>query len=79
MDTNTGAILAMATSSPFNPNSPYELDDLSKSKLYSCGYDEKTADGVLRLSFSPQTTEGEIDEAAKILNEIGQELSRRMK
>ena len=57
----------------------------SNSKLrYSkvvlgCGYDEKTADGVLRLSFSPQTTEAEIDAAIEILNEIGADLTRRMK
>ena len=31
MNTATGAILAMATSSPFNPNSPYELDDISEA------------------------------------------------
>ncbi len=38
MNTETGAILAMATSSPFNPNSPYELDELSKEKLLLSGY-----------------------------------------
>lgn len=38
MDTSTGAILAMATSSPFNPNNPYILDDISQSKLDSSGY-----------------------------------------
>lgn len=47
--------------------------------ILACGYDEKTADGVLRLSFSPETTEEEVKNAAKILNEVGQELSRRMK
>lgn len=46
--------------------------------VLACGYDEKTADGVLRLSFSPQTTEAEIDRAAEILNEIGRDLKRRM-
>ena len=40
MDTETGAILAMATSSPFNPNSPYELDTVSASKLAASGYTE---------------------------------------
>ena len=40
MDTETGAILAMGTSSPFNPNSPYELDSLSKAELDSSGFDE---------------------------------------
>lgn len=47
--------------------------------ILACGYDEKTADSVLRLSFSPETTEEEINKAAEILNEIGRDLSRRMK
>jgi stage V sporulation protein D (sporulation-specific penicillin-binding protein) len=38
MDTSSGAILAMATSSPFNPNSPYALDEISQSKLDNSGY-----------------------------------------
>ena len=38
MDTTSGAILAMATSSPFDPNDPFTLDDVSKSKLDLCGY-----------------------------------------
>jgi stage V sporulation protein D (sporulation-specific penicillin-binding protein) len=33
MDVNTGAIIAMATSSPFNPNTPFELDEQSLDKL----------------------------------------------
>lgn len=33
MDTSTGAILAMATSSPFDPNEPFVLDDQSLEKL----------------------------------------------
>ena len=40
MDTETGAILAMATSSPFDPNSPYELDSVSQAKLDASGYTE---------------------------------------
>jgi len=40
MDVKTGAIIAMATSSPFDPNSPYTLDDLSRLKLDSSGYKE---------------------------------------
>ncbi|MBR7117340.1 MAG: PASTA domain-containing protein [Clostridia bacterium] len=40
MDTKTGAVLAMATSSPFDPNSPYELDALSLERLCSSGYAE---------------------------------------
>ena len=39
MDTKSGAILAMATSSPFNPNSPYELDEVSLMKLNTSGLD----------------------------------------
>ena len=46
--------------------------------VLACGYDTKTADGVLRLSFSSETTEEEIIKAADILNEIGRDLKRRM-
>ena len=38
MDTSTGAILGMATTSPFNPNDPFTLDALSTEKLMSSGY-----------------------------------------
>ena len=37
MDTDSGAILGMATSSPFNPNNPYQLDALSQLELDSSG------------------------------------------
>ena len=37
MDTTTGAILAMATTSPFDPNSPFTLDAQSQEKLASSG------------------------------------------
>ena len=47
--------------------------------VLACGFDEKTADGVLRFSFSPETTEEEIDKTIEIVNEIGQDLSKRMK
>ena len=47
--------------------------------ILACGYDEKTADGVLRISFSPETTETEIGKAIEILNEIGCDLKKRMK
>jgi len=40
MNTKTGAILAMATSSPFNPNDPYTLDAQSAEKLASFGLEE---------------------------------------
>lgn len=47
--------------------------------VLACGYDEKTADGVLRLSFSPETTEEEIENAVVIVNETANELKRRMR
>ncbi len=47
--------------------------------ILACGYDGKTADGVIRISFSPETTKEEVDSAVSILNEIGLDLSRRMK
>ena len=47
--------------------------------ILACGHDEKTADGVLRLSFSPETTMEEIEQAGEILNEIGRELAKKMK
>lgn len=33
MDTESGAVLAMATSSPFDPNEPFRLDSVSQAKL----------------------------------------------
>ena len=47
--------------------------------VLACGYDEKVADGVLRLSFSHETTEEEITQAAEILNGVASDLKRRMK
>jgi cysteine desulfurase len=47
--------------------------------ILACGYDEKTADGVLRISFSQETTETEVEQAADILNFIGKDLKKRMK
>ncbi|MGN0812698.1 MAG: cysteine desulfurase family protein [Candidatus Coproplasma sp.] len=43
--------------------------------ILSCGIEEKLADGVLRLSFSSDTSQEEIDKAAEILNET---VKRRM-
>lgn len=37
MDTSSGAILGMATTSPFNPNDPFTLDEQSKAKLDGSG------------------------------------------
>ncbi len=47
--------------------------------VLACGYDERTADGVLRLSFSAQTTEGEIEKAVEILNDVARSLKKKMK
>ena len=44
MDTNTGAILGMATTSPFDPNSPFELDEQSEKKLVESGLTKGTAE-----------------------------------
>ena len=38
MNIHTGAILAMATTSPFDPNNPFELDSVSQAKLDASGY-----------------------------------------
>ncbi len=38
MNTKNGAILGMATSTPFNPNSPFELDTVSQNKLDESGF-----------------------------------------
>ncbi len=46
--------------------------------ILACGFDERTADGVLRISFSQETTEEEVEEAIAILNEVGRDLKKRM-
>ena len=38
--------------------------------VLACGYDERTADGFLRISFSADTTEEEVRVATEILNKI---------
>lgn len=40
MDTSTGAILGMATSSPFDPNDPFTLNDTFEEMLKESGYPE---------------------------------------
>ena len=47
--------------------------------ILACGHDDKTADGVLRISFSPETTQEEVKKAIEILNDIAQDLTKRMK
>lgn len=46
--------------------------------ILAMGYSEEIADGFIRLSFSAETTEEEILDAAKLLNEIVEELRKRM-
>ena len=58
MDVNTGAILAMAVSSPFNLNDPWQLDDTSQlrlDKLVEEGFDQ-TSDEYNDLSRELLTT-----------------------
>ncbi len=38
VDVKTGAVLAMATSSPFDLNNPWEMDEAAKNALASSGY-----------------------------------------
>ena len=72
MANDKGLIVGTGSACSSNAKSRY-----SKVVL-ACGYDAKTADGVLRLSFSSETTEEEIAQAANVLNEIGRDLKRRM-
>ncbi len=44
--------------------------------MTACGYGERVLDGVLRMSFSPATTEEEIKEAAALLNSTAKEFQR---
>lgn len=45
--------------------------------MTACGYGERVLDGVLRLSFCPQTTEEEALRAAEILNQVAKELKEK--
>ena len=48
MNVKTGAILAMATSSPFDCNDPFTLDPASQAKLNASGF-EKTSEEYAKL------------------------------
>ena len=67
--------LLIGTGSACSSNSKLRFSKIA----LACGYDQKTADGVLRMSFCKDTTEEEIRQAAAILNEIGPDLQKRMK
>ncbi len=47
--------------------------------VQACGYKEKELHGVLRMSFSSQTTQEEIERAADALNEAAKDLKERTK
>ena len=61
---DSGLIIGTGSACSSNANKRYSRI------ILSCGYDENTADGVLRLSFSPENTLDEAQEAVKILNTI---------
>lgn len=67
--------LIIGTGSACSSNSKLRFSKIA----LACGYEQNTADGVLRMSFCKQTTEEEVRMAAQILNEIGIDLQRRMK
>ena len=67
--------LIIGTGSACSSNSKLRFSKIA----LACGYDQKIADGVLRLSFSHETTEKEIEQAAEILNKITRELKNKMK
>lgn len=46
--------------------------------ILACGRTEAEADGILRISFSPETTADEVASAIKILNDCAAELKKRM-
>ena len=61
---DNGLIIGTGSACSSNANKRYSR------VILSCGYDENIADGVLRLSFSPDNTLDEAQEAVKILNKI---------
>lgn len=46
--------------------------------IEACGYSAKTLDGVLRVSFSSQTSAGEIERAAFEMNTVAREMRERL-
>lgn len=67
--------LIIGTGSACSSNSKLRFSKI----VLACGYDQKVADGVLRISFSRETTEEEIEIAADVLNKTARELKNRMK
>ncbi len=46
--------------------------------ITACGYDEKTLDGVIRISFSAENTLEEVGKAVEIINNCAKELKEKM-
>ena len=67
--------LLVGTGSACSSNSKLRYSKI----VLACGYNEKVADGTLRISFSPETTEEDIEKAILVLNETGEDLKNRMK
>ena len=61
---DTGLIIGTGSACSSNANKRFSR------VILSCGFDENVADGVLRLSFSPQNTINEAQNAVEILNKI---------
>lgn len=47
--------------------------------IEACGYNSAVLDGVLRISFSPETTESEVEGVVQALNESAKELKERVR
>ena len=65
--------LYLGTGSACSSKKPYSR------VIEACGVEKELLNGVLRFSFSPETTEDEIDGAAAILNQAARELYGRVK
>ena len=61
---DSGLIIGTGSACSSNANKRYSR------VILACGYKEDVADGVLRLSFSPNNTLSEAQEAVKMLNKI---------
>ena len=61
---DSGLIIGTGSACSSNANKRYSR------VILACGYDENIADGVLRLSFSPENTPNEAQDAVEILNRI---------
>ena len=65
--------LYLGTGSACSSKKPYSR------VIEACGYEKELLNGVLRVSFSPETTEEEIEKAAQAINSAAGELKERVK